>query len=63
VKVLAGALLVVALAAQVTARTWGFEHDTGTWWLAAVGVSAACILAAVALLRVDARRSALKKTQ
>jgi hypothetical protein len=57
-KVLAGAALVVGFAAFVAARYEGSEHDTGDSWLAGVGVSAACILIAVALLRLDLRRSA-----
>jgi uncharacterized membrane protein len=55
-RLLAGALLAVALASVVAARYVGFEHDTGYRWLVAVGVSATSILIAVLLLRVDARR-------
>jgi 4-amino-4-deoxy-L-arabinose transferase-like glycosyltransferase len=62
-KVLAGALLIVAVAALIIARWSGFKHDTSHWWLVGVGVSAACILLAVALLRLDARRSGRKTTQ
>jgi hypothetical protein len=57
VKVLAGALLIVALAAFIAARYEGLKHDTGDRWLVGVVVSAACILVAVGLLRLDARRS------
>ncbi len=62
-KLLAGALLVVGVVALVLARWVGFEHDTGDRWLVGVGVSAACILLAVALLRLDVRRTAGKTTQ
>jgi hypothetical protein len=62
-KVLAGALLVVGVAALFAARVWGYRHDTGDRWLVGVGITAACILIAVALLRLDARRSGRKTIQ
>ena len=62
-KVLAGALLAVGLAALITARYLGFQDEAGLSWLAGVAVTAACIVIAVLLLRMDARRSAPKEAR
>ncbi len=62
-KVLAAALLVVGFGAVFTARWMAFQSWGGLWWLAGLGIAAACIVGAPVLWRLGDRRSARRSAE